>query len=497
VSAPESVFAALDRDADVRELAEQALSRSSGAPVIGGNAVRILRDSTENYPAWLEAIGGARRYILFENYIIARDSVGREFVGALADKARAGVHVCLLYDWLGTPFPGDLFRPLTEAGGEVRCYNPPRLESPLSWVARDHRKMIAIDGEVAFVSGLCVARRWTGNPERGVAPWRDTGLEVRGPALPRIERAFKQVWDSIGPPLPEDELLPLDEAVRAGDISVMVLASEPVRSSVYRLDQFIATVARRTLWLTDAYYVGTPPYVEALRSAAFDGVDVRLLVPGSSDLPITQAFSRAGYRPLLEAGVRVFEWNGSMLHAKTAVADGRWSRAGSSNLNISSWLANYELDLAVYDQTFGGRMEQIYLQDLENATEIVLAGRSKVRSLTRGRPVHLIPPRGSAGRAAASALRIGNTVTAALGNRRVLGASEAGLMSKLGVVFLVIAAAAWIWPLVVAIPAAFVAGWVGLALLIRAWRLWRGSHRDDEGHAVEDGRAVRNHGTKQ
>ena len=138
----------------------------------------------------------------------------------------------------------------------------------------------------------------------------------------------------------------------------MVLASEPTRSGVYRLDQFIASMARHTLWLTDAYYVGTPVYVDALRNAARDGVDVRLLVPGTSDLPVTQAFSRAGYRPLLEAGVRVFEWNGSMLHAKTAVADGRWSRVGSSNLNISSWLANYELDVAVYDEGFGKQMEE-------------------------------------------------------------------------------------------------------------------------------------------
>ena len=142
----------------------------------------------------------------------------------------------------------------------------------------------------------------------------------------------------------------------------MVLASEPTRSGVYRLDQFIASMARHTLWLTDAYYVGTPVYVDALRNAARDGVDVRLLVPGTSDLPVTQAFSRAGYRPLLEAGVRVFEWNGSMLHAKTAVADCRWSRVGSSNLNISSWFANYELDVAVYDEGFGKQMEEMYLR---------------------------------------------------------------------------------------------------------------------------------------
>jgi cardiolipin synthase len=469
-------------DPGLRALAEQALSRSSGAPFIAGNSVRILRDSTENYPAWLAAIAEARRFILFENYIVAKDEVGREFVAALAARQRAGVHVRLLYDWLGTPFAGDLFSPLTQAGGEVRCYNPPRLDSPFGWVSRDHRKMIAVDGDVAFVTGLCAARRWTGDAARQIPPWRDTGVEIRGPAVAEIERAFKQVWDAMGAPLPEDELTPLDGIAPAGDISVMVLASEPVRSGVYRLDQFIATVARRTLWLTDAYYVGTPPYVEALRAAAADGVDVRLLVPGTSDLPITQAFSRAGYRPLLEAGVRVFEWNGSMLHAKTAVADCRWSRVGSSNLNISSWLANYELDLAVYDEAFGREMEQMYLRDLEQSTEIVLAARNRVRPLRHGHPhtaaLHR-PVRGSASRAAASALRIGNTVGAALTSRRVLGASEAGIMRKAGLVLTLLALVVALWPLLIAVPMGLLFAWLGLAFLLRAWRLRRANMAHD------------------
>ena len=471
MTAPESI-PTLNGDPHLRLLAQQALSRTSGAPFIAGNAVRILRDSTENYPAWLEAIANAQRFILFENYIVGHDEVGRRFVQALAARAREGVRVRLIYDWLGTLFPGNLFTPLVEAGAEVRCFNPPRLDSPLGWLARDHRKMIAIDGQVAFVTGLCVERRWTGDPARGLPPWRDTGVEVRGPAVSEIERAFKQVWDAIGPrPLDESDLTALDEVAPAGDLTVMVLATEPTRSGVYRLDQFIATVAHQRLWLTDAYYVGTPIYVDALRNAARDAVDVRLLVPGTSDLPITQAFSRAGYRPLLEAGVRVFEWNGPMLHAKTAVADCRWSRVGSSNLNLSSWLANYELDLAVYDAAFGRQMEGMYLADLEHSTEIVLAARYRVRPRASDGPPHSRHMRGRASRAAASALRIGNTVTAALTNRRVLGASEAGMMAKFGLVLLVLAVLGVAWPEAIAVPFGILAGWVGIALLVRARRL--------------------------
>jgi cardiolipin synthase len=461
-------------------LAEQAIVRTGGAPLVGGNAVRILRNSTENYPAWLEAIAAARRCVLFENYIIGRDAVGQRFVAALAEKAQAGIPVYLIYDWLGTLLPGDLFKPLIDAGGQVRCFNPPRLDSPFGWLARDHRKVLAVDGEVAFVSGLCVERRWIGNPDRGVEPWRDTGVELRGPAVADIERAFHAVWNAMGEDIPVALASSKAEAERVGDVNVVVIASEPARGGLYRLDQFIATVARETLWLTDAYFVGTPPYVEALRAAARDGVDVRLLVPGSSDLPLTQAFSRAGYRPLLEAGVRVFEWNGSMLHAKTAVADGRWSRVGSSNLNVSSWLANYELDLAVYDEAFGDRMEQMYLEDLANATEIVLGRRNRVTPLREHGARHLSSMRGSASRAAASALRLGNTVSAALTDRRVLGASEAGVTLKFGVALSAVAALALVFPRLIAVPLAIVMAWIGAALLIRAWKLRRGVLPPDE-----------------
>src|SRR6185436_19401604 len=148
---------------------------------------------------------------------------------------------------------------------------------------------------------------------------------------------------------------------------------------------------------------------------------------GSSDIPWLVPITRAGYRPLLEAGVRIFEWNGSMVHAKSSVADARWSRVGSSNLNIASWMGNYELDVAVDDESFGKAMQEMYLQDLENATEIVLSHRNRVRTSEKvHHRMRWVPTRagGSASRAAASALRIGNSVSAALTNRRVLGPAE-------------------------------------------------------------------------
>src|SRR5438552_4411028 len=220
---------------------------------------------------------------------------------------------------------------------------------------------------------------WVGKPEKKIDPWRDTGVEIRGPAVADIERAFAHVWAMIGDSMADGESSGANALVRAGNISLRVVATLPATAGMFRLDQLVAAMARQRVWLTDAYYAGTVAYVQALRAAARDGVDVRLLVPNATDIPIIRLFSRAGYRPLLEAGVRVFEWNGTMVHAKTAVADSRWARVGSTNLNVASWLGNRELDVIVEHEPFAREMEEMFLRDLENATEVVLQ-RNRVRA---------------------------------------------------------------------------------------------------------------------
>jgi cardiolipin synthase len=451
-----------------RLLAEQAFSRAAGAPLSGGNALRLLRDATGNYPAWLAAIRNATRSIHFENYIIQEDDVGREFLDALTERARAGVKVRLLYDWMGSVLLSSsaLFRPLREAGGEVRAFNPLRLDSPLGWLGRDHRKVLVVDASLGFVSGLCVSHRWLGRRE--AAPWRDTGLEVRGPAVADILAAFAQTWALCGPPLDAAELPPSANLAPAGDVLLRVIASSPYTSGLYRLDQLIAAMAEESLWLTDAYFVGTPAYVQALCAAALDDVDVRLLVPSTSDLPLVSPFSRAGYRPLLEAGVRIYEWNGTMLHAKSAVADGRWARVGSSNLNIASWISNYELDVAVENEGFAAEMESMYLEDLEQATEIVLNPRRKIRPREQRRHRPRLRKSG-----VASAVRLGHTVAAAMQQQRVLGAVEAFTLFVIGAVLLGLGALWIAWPRLLAWPAAVISLWLAVAVLLQALRLWR------------------------
>ena len=453
-----------------RLLADKLFSRVAGADLVEGNAVRLLRDGAENYPAWLDAIAAARRSIHFENYLIEDDAVGRRFADALAAKAREGVAVRLLYDWMGClRTPNRFWQRLRAAGVEVRCFNPPRLDSPFGWLSRNHRKSVGVDGEVGFVAGLCIGKDWEGEPSRGKAPWRDTGVMIRGPAVADLERAFERSWERAGPPSPS---APPEVPPAAGDTTVRVIGSRPNAMGLYRLDQLIAGLARHRLWLTDAYFVGTTSYVRTLQDAARDGVDVRLLVPGASDIALTQALSRAGYRPLLEAGIRVYEWDGPMLHAKTAVADGRWARIGSSNLNLASWLGNWELDVAVEDEDFAGEMETMFLGDLENATEIVLATNRRVLPADPR-----APRRGSPGRLAAGAVGLGSAMSAAVTNHRVLGPAEARVMAGGGGLLLTLAALAIAFPRAVTVPLAVLCLWIGAALLVRAWRLRAGRGR--------------------
>jgi cardiolipin synthase len=475
----------------MRKVADQALSRTSGAPLIPGNSLRILKDADGNYPVWLEAIRSAKRLIYLENYIFDEDETGIEFAKALAERARAGVKVRLIRDWMGSRAGASrsFWRSLKNAGVDVRAFNPPRLDSPFGWLSRDHRKMLAVDSEVAFVTGLCISQRWKGNPARGIPPWRDTGVEIHGPAVAAVEEAFAEIWEAAsGGHIPEDERSRPADLPEAGEVALRIVAGAPNTAGLFRMDQLIAAQARRSLWLTDAYFVGVTPYVQALRAAARDGVDVRLLLPNATDLPLIRPLSRAGYRPLIEAGVRIFEWNGPMIHAKTAVADGRWSRVGSSNLNIASFLGNYELDVAIDDEGVAQAMEEMYAHDLEHATEIVLS-RNRVRRLSTAVPIHhrsradrrAVRQAGRKGSvAAAGAIRIANAVGAAVTNHRVLGPAESRVLFLAGLGLVAIALLGVLWPWGLAVPLAALSFWVGGALVWRAARLRRKGPAEDK-----------------
>jgi cardiolipin synthase len=335
---------------------------------------------------------------------------------------------------------------------------------------------LLVDGEVAYVGGLCVGQMWRGDPARGIDAWRDTGVEIRGPAVADVEDAFAQVWAMTGSPLLPAECIRRESIVDAGDVSLRVFASTPGLGCVYRLDQLVAAVVRERLWLTDAYFIGTPVYIQALAAASRAGVDVRLLVPGATDIAGVRALSRTVYRPLLEAGVRVFEWKGPMVHSKTAVADGVWSRVGSTNLNLASWVGNWELDVVIEDKRFAAAMEEMYKQDLRYSSEIVLDRRLRMRTTgSSGTQRQSVGGKhaGSRSRAAAGVVGFGIAVGAAATDRHPIEPAEAKVMiagaGLLGLIGLV----AVFMPYFLTAPLALFCGWTAFALLVRVVRAHR------------------------
>jgi phosphatidylserine/phosphatidylglycerophosphate/cardiolipin synthase-like enzyme len=212
-------------------------------------------------------------------YIIHRDPVGRRFINLLAAKAREGVRVRVIYDWFGcgwSPLLG-LFRPLEEAGAEVRVFNPPRLSAALGWTTRNHRKYLCVDGVVTYIGGLCIGRMWEGRPERRQDPWRDTAIEIEGPATAHGERAFATSWLMAGGAADADMVplkprFPPSAGQAAPDLYGAIHRGHAARGLL------VAAMARHRLWIADAYFVAHGPYVQALQQAR-DGVDVRLLLP--------------------------------------------------------------------------------------------------------------------------------------------------------------------------------------------------------------------------
>lgn len=471
--------------------AERAMVRASDASLIRGNSAHLLVDGPMGFDAWLAAIEGARKWIHLENYIVRDDRTGRRFREALAERAREGIRVRVLYDGLGCwATPGSFWRPLRDAGADVRAFAPLSLRDPLNVLRRDHRKVVAVDGHYASVAGMCIGDEWAGNADAGIPPWRDTGVEIRGPAAAVIDRAFTRTWSAAGDPLPLDEIPDPELIERAGDVSIRVVEGEPGRSRIYRLSQFVAVGVESQLWITDPYFIAPPAMTEALASAARDGVDVRILVPAYNNWPIVGGMSRAGYRPLLEAGVRFFEWEGPMIHAKTSVADGIWSRVGSSNLNLASLLGNWELDVAILDRTVAGEMEALFLRDMSSSIEVSLrrdrrkveaSGRfvqrqpvleresPEVENLAAAREAKKRAPRGSTvSRTIGRLARAASVLGRALVGQRLVGREDSGWIGAIAVAFVLLAFVGVIEPRVIAWPAAFLLFWLGMAAFFRA-----------------------------
>jgi len=341
---------------------------------VGGHRVTLLRNGDQAYPVMLGAIERAQRQVLLEMYWFASDSIGQRFADALTRAARRGVEVAVIYDSLGSiESASSMFTAMRAAGVRVLEYNPVmpwhqrfRVEQ---MTRRDHRKILVVDGSMGFTGGINIAEQWL--PEReGGQGWRDDVVRIEGPAVAGLVECFLNTWEDEG----EAPLARLAPAVAAprGPQNVKVLGESTLRlrREIVRAYLYHIYRAHRRVWIANSYFVPDSRITRALVLASLRGVDVRILVPGKSDIEIVRLASRGMYEKLLAAGARIFEWQSNVLHAKTAVVDGEWSTIGTLNLDYRSLRVNLEVNVAVLDPGFAKLMEESFLSDLSESLEV-------------------------------------------------------------------------------------------------------------------------------
>lgn len=358
----------------------------AGSPLTTGNDVVLLKDGPATYRAMLEAIEAARDHIHLETYIFDDDAVGHRFANALLRQRERGVAVHVIRDSVGTlSTPQAFFQRLMDGGVQVLDFNPVNpAQARGEWLLneRNHRKLLIVDGRVAFLGGINISSVYSGGsfsrassvrPD-GTAGWRDTDLQVRGPVVADFQRLFMATWEAQrGPPLPQRTYFPPPQM--SGDDVVRAIGSSPQdeHSLIYITLLSVIGSAETSVRLTNAYFVPDPQLLVALETAAARGVDVVLVLPSQSDSWLVLNAGRAHYDRLLRAGVKIHERRGVVLHSKTALVDGVWATVGSTNLDWRSFLHNHELNAVVLGAAFGAQLQAMFDRDLSASDEIVLA----------------------------------------------------------------------------------------------------------------------------
>ncbi len=374
-----------------------ALEQSvTGSPLLTGNAVVLLQDGAATYPAMFEAIGSARDHVNLESYMFEDDETGRQFADLLIAKQALGVQVNVIYDGVGAlDTPRAFFERLKSAGIAVLEFNPvnPLVgHAPWSINNRDHRKLLVVDGHTAFVGGINISGVYSagsislrrGKTSGDGTAWRDTDLRLQGPVVAELQKLFIGTWEKQrGQPLAARSYFPPLEP-RGGEL-VRAIGSTPddAYSAMYLTLISAIENAERQVYLTNAYFVPDPQLLKSLKSAAARGVDVRLVLPGQSDSALVFHAGRSHYADLLESGVKLYERNGAMLHAKTAVIDGVWSTVGSTNLDWRSFLDNDEVNAVVLGRAFGQQMQAAFTADMAASRQVERAAWSRRDLLLR------------------------------------------------------------------------------------------------------------------
>lgn len=356
-----------------------------GSPLTTGNRVLLLQDGPATFQAMYAAILAARDHINMETYILDDDEVGQRFAQALIDKQRQGVQVNLIRDSVGTIGTAEAFlKQLTDNGIKVLEFNPVNpLVAQKHWELnqRDHRKLLIVDGHTAFLGGINISSVYSGGsftqrsrarPD-GAPSWRDTDLQLQGPVVAEFQKLFLATWESQkGEPLVAKNYFPPPR--RAGREIVRAIGSSPDEpySLIYATLLSAIGSAETSVHLTNAYFAPDPQLLAALEAAAGRGVDVSLILPSKTDSWLVFHAGRSYYEQLLQAGVRIYERRGVILHSKTALVDGVWATVGSTNLDWRSFLHNYELNAVVLGAEFGKQVQAMFDKDLAASDAITL-----------------------------------------------------------------------------------------------------------------------------
>jgi cardiolipin synthase len=339
------------------------------------SSFKVLTDGSVFYAAQLAAIAGAQKSVNLEAYIFDRGEIGHRYVEALCERARAGVQIRIVCDAFGSLGVNDAyFADLTSAGGVLAWYNGPRWYRLARINNRTHRELMIVDGQVGFIGGAGIADQWYHG--RGLKPrWRDTVIKVEGDAVTHLQATFAGTWlEAHGGILSSQEFGALEDH-SADDSVAMIVNSTPSYGGASRariLFQTLIASSTKTIHITTPYFLPDKSLADELIHAVKNrGIDVKILVPGKkSDLALTRSASRRGYGPLLKAGARVYEYQPSMIHAKVLLIDDLWSIVGSTNFDQRSFGINNEVNMAVRGAAFAQRLEQDFIHDLADSSEL-------------------------------------------------------------------------------------------------------------------------------
>ncbi|HET9883667.1 MAG TPA: cardiolipin synthase [Candidatus Binatia bacterium] len=353
------------------------IAAHTDAPIIGGNKIDVLLNGEQTFPAMLKAIRGARKSITYAQYLYQDGAIAYELAEAFAERCRAGLTVKLLLDSHGGgKIPEDIPQLLTDSGCQLEWFRRVRLFqfiTPwelLNYNYRNHRRILVIDGTLGFTGGHGVAEEWTGDG-RTDGKWRDTDVRIEGPIVQQLQAAFVESWrDTTGHILGGDLYFPALKPV--GKVNAQIVKSSPLGGTYesYMLLLLSISSARKSIHLSNPYFLPDERMQEALLDAVKRGVSVVVLTPGKIDHKLVYWASRRGFEPLLLGGIQIYEYQAALMHAKTMVVDGIWAHVGTTNLDNRSFALNEEINLIAYDHAVAGELEKAFADDLKYSKKL-------------------------------------------------------------------------------------------------------------------------------